>query len=292
MASKELSMTATNASNQIALINESLTGPPAEELVRRSGSHQHNGNPDRQPLRILDNASGIGTLIFRALIPNLNNDQIEKITAGDLDDSYLSFLRERAETAGLSSKIEALKLNQQNPGLESSSFDYIFNNFGVFFAPNDEAVLKETLRILKPGGTAGFSSWNQISWWNEILLPAMKKHLPEAPALPNPADLFPAKGWMETDVVRTKMEGAGFGDVSVEIWSFTPDVAAEDFAKACAHLVKAVVARAWKEEERAKFGGDRFEKALLDYLNSEFEDGKWTGKMKALLTVGEKTITE
>ena len=288
MASKELSTTATNASNQIALINEYLTGPPAQELVRRAKIFEHEDNTDSHPLKILDNASGIGTLIFRALIPSLANDQIGRIIAGDLDENYLSFLRERAESAGLSAKVEAMKLDQQKPGLESSSFDYIFNNFGVFFAPNDEAVLKETLRMLNPGGTAGFTSWHKISWWDEILLPAMKRYLPEAPALPNPANLFPAKGWMETESARTKMERAGFGDVSVEIWSFTPDVSGDEFARACAHLVKAVVARAWKEEEREKFGGDRIEKAILDYLNSEFEGGKWTGKMKAVLTLGRK----
>ncbi|GIZ44831.1 hypothetical protein CKM354_000801700 [Cercospora kikuchii] len=289
MASKELSTTATNASNQIALINEYLTGPPAEELVRRSGIYEHKDRTNSDPLRILDNASGIGTLIFRALIPNLKHDQIEKVTAGDLDENYLSFLRERAETASLSTKIEALKMNQQKPGLESSSFDYIFNNFGVFFAPNDEAVLQETLRMLKPGGIAGFSSWNKISWWDEILLPAMKKYLPGAPALPDPANLFPAKGWMEIESVQTKLEGAGFGDVDVEVWSFTPDVNGEDFAHACAHLVKAVVGRAWKEEERKKFGVEQIERAMRDYLHSEFEAGKWTGKMSAVLALGSKT---
>ena len=67
MASKELSTTATNASDQIALINEYLTGPPAQELVRRSGILDHKDSPNGHPLNILDNASGIGTLIFHAL---------------------------------------------------------------------------------------------------------------------------------------------------------------------------------------------------------------------------------
>ncbi|KAM3416332.1 hypothetical protein BST61_g7937 [Cercospora zeina] len=279
---------ATNASNQIALINEYVTGPPAEELVRRSGIIKDTDKPSsEQPLNILDNSSGIGTLIFRALVPNLNSDQIKKITAGDLDENYLSLLRERAENKSLTSKIQAMKLDQQNPGLESSSFDFIFSNFGVFFAPNDEAVLKETLRMLKPGGTAGFTSWHKISWWDEILLPAMEQYLPGAPALPHPADLFPSEGWMEEENVRAKLESAGFGDVSAEICAFTPDIKAEEFARACAHLVKVVVRRAWEEEDRQRFGGDLVETALLDYSNSQF-GGKWNGKMKAILAFGRK----
>ncbi|KAF2214017.1 hypothetical protein CERZMDRAFT_96043 [Cercospora zeae-maydis SCOH1-5] len=285
---KELSTTATNASNQIAQINEYLTGPPARELVRTSGVLEHTYKSSiQQSLNILDNASGIGTLIFHALVPNLNNDQIENIIAGDLDENYLSFLHERAKSNVLSSKIEAMKLDQQNPGLESNKFDYIFNNFGVFFAPNDEAVLHETLRMLKPSGTAGFTSWHKISWWDEILLPAMERSLPGAPAIPHPANLFPAKGWMEKEGVRAKLEAAGFSGVSVEIWEFTPDVKAEDFARACAHLVKAVVERAWNKQDREKFGGDRIESAMLEYLNNEF-GGKWDGKMKAILALGTR----
>ncbi|KAI9327830.1 hypothetical protein DFJ73DRAFT_782766 [Zopfochytrium polystomum] len=162
-------------------------------------------------LRILDNASGIGTLVFRALIPNLPADQIASITADDLDENYLAVLRRRVPK-DLATKIHAARLDQQSPGLESDHFDYVFNNFGVFFAPSDETVPRETLRMLKPAsGVAGFTSWNKISWWTDVLLPALKKHLPDAPPLPDPKALFPG----------------------------------QDFALACALLAKSIAARAW-----------------------------------------------
>ncbi|KAJ3340625.1 hypothetical protein HDU93_006740 [Gonapodya sp. JEL0774] len=293
MASKELSSTATNASHQIALINEHLTGPPAQEIVGRIlTERQQQQQIPGQPLHILDNASGIGTLIFRAIVPSLQPSQIASITGADLDENYLSFLRQRADSAeyqSLSGKISALRLDQQSPGLESSHFDYIFNNFGVFFAADEDAVLKETLRMLKPNGVAGFTSWNQFSWWTEILLPALAKFLPDAPALPDPKRLFPGQAWFEPESAKKKLESAGFRDVKSEIWSFTPDVEPKDFALACAHLVKSVAARAWSEDAKTKFVGE-IEGAFLRFSEESFDGGRWAGKMKAVLTWGTKQL--
>ncbi|KXS12513.1 S-adenosyl-L-methionine-dependent methyltransferase [Gonapodya prolifera JEL478] len=292
MPSKEISTTATNASHQIALINEHLTGPPAEEIVRRILSERPPPTP-AHPLHILDNASGIGTLIFRAIVPTfaLQPSHIASITGADLDENYLSYLRQRAAAAQyepLSGKISALRLDQQHPGLESSHFDFIFNNFGVFFAPDDNAVLNETLRMLKPHvGIAGFTSWNGFSWWSEILLPALAKFIPDAPALPDPTRLFPSQTWFEPVTAKKKLQGAGFVDVQSEIWSFTPDVDPKDFALACAHLVKSVAARAWSEEAKTKYM-DEIEPAFLRFSLENYEGGRWTGKMKAVLTWGRK----
>jgi len=277
--------TETNASNnEVALINEYVTGPPAEALLTRCGLLKTQ-TTSPAPLRLLDNATGIGTLIFR-LLGSKAYIQIDQIIGADIDVSYLSFLRERASKHAHSS-IEALQLDQQAPGLDSDSFDYIFNNFGVFFASDDEAVLKETHRMLKSGGFAGFTSWAKISWWDEILIPALERYAPDAPPLPHPSKLFAPRGWTDPQSTKVRLESAGFRDVEAEIWAFTPDVDPKDFAMACTHLVKAISARAWSEQDRGRFE-PRIEQAFLDYLNNTFEGGRWTGKMSAVLTWGKK----
>lgn len=273
--------TQTNASNEIALINEHLTGPPAEILLRKSGLLE---TPQSTSPDILDNASGIGTLIFRLLKLSGGRD-FGRIVGADIDEKYLSFLRERAATTGASS-VETVRLDQQLPGFDSDSFDYIFNNFGVFFAPNDAAVLAETLKMLKPGGFAGFTSWVKISWWDEILLPALKFHLPGAPALPDPSKLF-TPGWSDPQTARMKLETAGFADVHSEVYTFTPNITPEAFSQACAHLVKAVTARVWDASARVEFEPS-VEKSLRDYLYMSFDSGRWTGTMSAVVTFGVK----
>lgn len=276
--------TDTNASNRIALINEHVTGPPAAAILERSGLLREVSN-STQSLRLLDNASGIGTLIFR-LLQHAKESSFDRLVGADIDENYLSYLRERASSAGFS-RVQALRLDQQDPRLDNESFHYIFNNFGVFFAPNDVAVLAETLRMLKHGGLAGFTSWAKISWWDEVFLPALARYLPDAPALPHPTMIFPSKGWTDAESARVKLETAGFVDVNAEVWSFTPEVSPEDFALACAHLVKAMTARCWDEAARARFEGS-IEKAFRDYAYETFDGGRWTGTMSAVLTWGRK----
>ena len=285
MAQQPLTSTATNASYQIALINEHITGPPAEELLRRCGLFEKQASSEG-PVHLLDNASGIGTLIFRLLAADTHR-HLDKLIGADIDENYLAFLRQRATDTGFSSIVEAIHLDQQTPGLDSESVNYIFNNFGVFFSPQDDLVVAETYRMLKSGGIAGFTTWNKISWWDEILLPAFDQYLPEAPGLPHPGQMFPKKGWSEVQSARGKLETAGFVEVQSEAWSFTPDISAADFAKACAHLVKTISARAWEESAREKFE-PQIENALLEYLNNTFVDGRWTGTMTAILTSGKK----
>ncbi|KIV87566.1 hypothetical protein PV11_03103 [Exophiala sideris] len=283
MASKGLT-TQTNASNHIALINECMTGPPAEAILKKCGLLDP--RPDSAaPLYLLDNASGIGTLIFRLLKHN-SNISFRRIVGADIDENYLSFLRERAAKKGVPS-VEALRLDQQAPELDSASFEFIFNNFGVFFAPKDTAVLTETHRMLRSGGFAGFTSWAKLAWWDELLLPALDRYVAGAPALPDPTKLFPATGWMDPQTARAKLQDAGFVEVHSEIWSFTPEVSAEDLALACTHLVKAVSARAWDESARLRFE-PLIEDAFRRYLYDSFEGGRWTGKMSAVLTWGRK----
>lgn len=275
----------TNATNKIALINEYMTAPPAEAVLEKSGLLTASPD-DVGPLKLLDNASGIGTLIFRLL---KHNPQLEfdALIAGDIDETYLAFARERASENGAPSAFEARKLNQQAPGLEDASFDFIFNNLGVFFGPNDTAVLSETHRMLKVGGTAGFTSWQKLTWWDEILVPALARYLPDAPTLPYPTLIFPSKGWDDPAQTRAKLEEAGFVDVQAETYSFVPEISTEDLTTACTLLVKVISARAWDADAKARFE-PHIQKAFHDYLHESFEGGKWTGKMIAVLTLGKK----
>ncbi|KAI9312045.1 hypothetical protein DFJ73DRAFT_886162, partial [Zopfochytrium polystomum] len=193
---KKLSTTATNASDQIALINEYLTGPPAVELVRQIGLvHRQKARP-----------------------------------AADA----------HAHPCASSTTLPAS-------------------------APSPAS------------GVAGFTSWNKISWWTDVLLPALKKHLPDAPPLPDPKALFPRPG--------LRLRAAGFVDVHSVVWGFVPDVDPKDFALACAHLAKSVAARAWNEEAKAKYLGE-IEGAFLRFLEEEFDGGRWTGQDEGRVDVG------
>ncbi|TKA22461.1 hypothetical protein B0A50_08004 [Salinomyces thailandicus] len=279
----------TNPSaSRIIAVNEKVTGPPAAEMLRRCEIT----NPQ---LNILDNACGGGILtaeVLRLAAQQPEGFHLDKVVAGDIDEQMLSYVRQRKENNTVAQPnaweiVTAERIDQQDIPYPAGTFTHIFNNFGVFFCPDDTKAMSETLRALKHGGTAGFTSWKNISWWSEIAQPALAEYIPEAPTLPAPGQLFPNRGWSDPSVIPGKMQSVGFTDVRVDEYSFTPNVEPADFAEAMAVLVKVGTKRLWSEDENKEFAG-RIENALLHYMKGKWEGGRWTGKMVAIMALGKK----
>jgi len=145
----------------IVTTNERVTGPPGVEMLKLANITQ------QTDLEILDLACG-GGIISSELIatPSL---KIKRIVAGDLDDQMLTFTSDKRDAILKSSpnsnwsRVETQKMSQTSLPLPDATFDYVFNNFGVFFHPDEKATLTETLRVLKPNGVAGLTSWKAIA---------------------------------------------------------------------------------------------------------------------------------
>ena len=277
MASSESNLLNTNPADvRVIQTNEKVTGPPAIEMIRRCGI-----GSESEPVQLLDNACGGGVVIsevLRMARKDPNKLKITRIVGSDTDERMLSYVRQRSEEAGLLPKVEVLQIDQQSVSLPDYTFSHVFNNFGIFFVPDDEAALSETFRIIKPGGHAGFTSWKSIDWWPSLVMPAISASIPEAPALPAPSTVFPSRGWNDPAAIPEKLKKAGFTDVQVSEYAFTPDVGAKEFAKACAILIKTITRRLWTIEQNQRFA-DQIEPALLNYLRENFPDGKWNGQM-------------
>lgn len=269
----------------IVITNERVTGPPGVEMLKLANINQ------QSEIEVLDLACG-GGIISSELIDNPSL-KIKRITAGDLDDQMLTFTSTKRDSYLISSpnsnwsRVETQKMSQTSLPLPNATFDYVFNNFGVFFHPDEYATLTETLRVLKPNGTAGLTSWKAIAWWAEVADPALAQYLPEAPKLPAPGGLFPTKGWNDPEAIPAKLEQAGFRDVKVSEYKFKPKVEAEPFAQATGFLVQSIAKRVWSEDIYGKFGGE-IEAALVQYLKANYEGGVWDGDMTAIITLGSK----
>jgi ubiquinone/menaquinone biosynthesis C-methylase UbiE len=269
----------------IVTTNERVTGPPGVEMLKLANINQ------QTELEVLDLACG-GGIISSDLISNPSL-KIKRIVAGDLDDQMLTLTSNKRDAILKSShdsnwsRLETQKMSQTSLPLPDAIFDYVFNNFGVFFHPDENATLTETLRVLKPNGTAGLTSWKAIAWWAEVADPALATYLPEAPKLPAPGGLFPTKGWNDPEAIPAKLEQAGFRDVKVSEYKFKPRVEAEPFAQATGFLVQSIAKRVWSEDVYGKFGG-QIEAALVQYLKASYEGGIWDGDMTAIITLGSK----
>ena len=273
-------------SQEVVTTNERVTGPPGMEMLRLSNIVQ------QTPVEALDLGCG-GGIITSQLLESTSN--IKRIVAGDIDDQMLAIVTAKRDSEINSnsnsnsgwSLVEVQKMNQTSIPLPHSTFTHVFNNFAIFFLPDDSPALAETHRVLKPSGQAGFTSWKSIAWWTAVVEPALSQYLPEAPKLPNPSALFGASGWSDVDAIRSKLEKAGFQDVRVSEFMFAPMVEAGPFAKATALLVQGIAKRVWSGEEFEKFGG-KIEGALLQYLEEKFENGVWDGEMTAIVALGTK----
>jgi ubiquinone/menaquinone biosynthesis C-methylase UbiE len=269
----------------IVTTNERVTGPPSVEMLKLANIIQ------QTELEILDLACG-GGIISSKLADN-KSLTIKRIVAADLDDQMLAFTSTKRDAILKTSpdspwsRVETQKMNQTSLPLPDATFDYVFNNFGVFFHPDEKATLTETLRVLKPNGTAGLTSWKAIAWWAEVADPALAQYLPEAPKVPAPGGLFPTKGWNDPEAIPAKLEQAGFRDVKVSEYKFKPKVEAEPFAQATGFLVQSIAKRVWSEDVYGKFGG-QIEGALVQYLKAKYEGGVWGGDMTAIITLGTK----
>lgn len=266
--------------------NEKVTGPAARRLVENA--HMFDG--PFQELKIIDNACGGGILtreLFALARKHQTSDRsISRVVAADIDERMIDYVEQLAEENNWQ-QVETLRADQQSMALEGESFTHILSSFGIFFSPDDSKVLSETLRLLRPGGIAGFTSWKYLGWWHDIAVPVLAETFPDAPKLPHPATIFPSKGWNDPDQVHRKMEAAGLKYVQIEELSFTPEAEAAGFAAACAFLVKGMAAKLWPEEVFRRYGEDVLP-ALERYIRGKCKDGRWDGKMIALIAVGRK----
>jgi ubiquinone/menaquinone biosynthesis C-methylase UbiE len=52
---------------------------------------------------------------------------------------------------------------------QSNAFDVVLSTFGVMFAPNQEQVASELLRVVRRGGRIGLANWTPGGWIGEML---------------------------------------------------------------------------------------------------------------------------
>lgn len=165
---------------------ESVTGTCAPHLVRFAGI--------TRGTKVLDVACGTGVVALTAA--RLGAD----VTGIDLTPELIARAKENAALMKLSvawheGDAEALPV-------PDASFDVVVSQFGHMFAPRPDVVIKDMLRVLKPGGTIAFSTWPPelfVGRWFKLL----SQYVP-AP----PPDVSPPPHWGDPNIVRERLGGA------------------------------------------------------------------------------------
>ena len=169
---------------------EHVSGTAAPHLVRFAGI--------RPGDRLLDVACGTGVVALTAARLGA------KVTGLDLTPELIAHARENAALMEIEAQFQEGDAEALPFG--DASFDVVLSQFGHMFAPRPEVVVREMLRVLKPGGRIAFSTWPP-----ELLVGRMFAMMGRYNP-PPPPGVAPPQLWGDPNVIVERL-GGGVRDV-------------------------------------------------------------------------------
>jgi ubiquinone/menaquinone biosynthesis C-methylase UbiE len=129
--------------------------------------------------RVLDVAAGNGAAAVAAA------RRWADVVATDLVDHVLDSARLIAEAFGLSVRTQVA--DAQDLPFEDDSFDVVMSAFGSMFAPDQQAVADEAIRVCRPCGRIGLATWTPASLMGDVFR-VTERRVPLARGLRGAAD--------------------------------------------------------------------------------------------------------
>lgn len=167
---------------------------------------------DPQPgQRLLELAAGIGETGFLAaelLRPG------GTLVSSDGAEAMVAHARARAEQLGLRN-VEFKPIDLEWIDARTAEFDGVICRWGFMFALDRDAALRETRRVLRPGGRLALATWTEAARnpWAMVTRAALyDAGLVDDLALASPGPFDLASPSQLTEL----LEGAGFADVRIE----------------------------------------------------------------------------
>lgn len=301
-------------------LGEPITGAFALELLTQLGLRDQ-----EDPVHFLDLASGTG-IVPKHAVTMLNQARSrsnlleeDRFTCTDLAPLMLEALQSRIEVEAWpvdQRQIEVSVGDMRDTKMPADTYTHVTCSFGPLMAPSPERVLDESLRVLRPGGVAGWTGWCKLGWHQDMkrALSDVRKaasercrdattnandhKLSKLPDLQPAGDIvlrfagidirqLRADGvkeedlprWDQADFFRLQVVKAGFSDVKVSLIEKAFSV---DFTTA-SQMTKPVVnilATLWTQQERDQLAGIDLAEKLEEWWVERFkEDDVKDGKI-------------
>ena len=164
---------------------------------------------------VLEIAAGIGDTGFLAA------ELIEPggtLITSDLVPEMLSAAQRRAEALGIGNvrfrQIDAEVIDQP-----AASLDGVIGRWGYMLMPDPEAALRDTRRVLKPGGRLALAAWGDPADnpWTVLPVKELQERGLVEPMPPGPGQF----AWAPEGTTEEFLEAAGFVEFEVESLPFT-----------------------------------------------------------------------
>ncbi|HEY7621430.1 MAG TPA: methyltransferase domain-containing protein [Solirubrobacteraceae bacterium] len=160
--------------------------------------------------RVLELAAGLGDTGLLAA-SRVGPDGSVLITDGT--EGMVAAAREHVEEVG-ATNVELRTMQAEWIDLPAASVDGVLCRFGYMLLVDPEAALRETRRVLKPGGRVAFAVWDELGRnpWMGVIRKALAESgfAPAQPEGPGPFSLG------SPDAVRDLLDTTGFDDIEVE----------------------------------------------------------------------------
>ena len=202
----------SNFTPRVIAASEAVISTPALALLKQckvGSGHAPSG------IVLLDNACGCATVTKQLLgltQPSLPQDM--QIVCGDLDMTMVECTQQLIEARGWSSQVRCEKFDSHNTPFQSAKFTHVLMNFGPQLMRDAELMLKETHRILKTGGTIGFTTWTKPGF-----MPSFMTVFPDF----SPGATPVAGEWRDAHKMTEILTAIGFHDVEVNPVDFETD---------------------------------------------------------------------
>ncbi|KAJ9284827.1 hypothetical protein DTO021C3_7573 [Paecilomyces variotii] len=246
---------------------EGITGPYAKHLVEQSGIQ----SIKERPLIILDNACGTGVVadnLHELLDEEAKNNM--QLTCADVSEVMLEITKRRIQEEGWKNT-ETKVVDAQKTDLASSHYSHVFAAFVIMALPDPFAAIKESFRILKPGGTFAFSTWIKSGWFSDLrdAVATIPGNLP----FPSQKEFLAAIGkghWDDEAWIASCLREHGFEDVSVKPIQETVVVDNHDqFITMLSSMIPLITSRFWSEDQKQAHEKD-IAPVMRTYLENKY----------------------
>ena len=194
---------------------------------------------------VLDLAAGVGDTGFLA------SELIEPggtLITSDFVAEMLTAAQRRAEQLG----IRNVRLKQvdlaQPLDFEAATMDAVLCRWGYMLVEDPEAALRETRRILRPGGRLALAAWADpdANQWSSLPVRLLVERGAIEPAEPGPGQF----AWAQEGVVAEHLDAVGFVEYDVEAIDFSMRYASVEDWWATARQMGLLVREARVDDEQ------------------------------------------
>jgi len=149
------------------------------------------------------------------------------LISSDFSPEMLAAARRRADELGVANvrfkQIDA----ETSIDIEAASVDGVLCRWGYMLLADPEHALRETRRILKPGGRVSLAAWTDPADNPWAVLPS--RELQERGLVEPPDRTLPGQfAWAREGMIAENLEAAGFSEHHVEALDFTMDYNSAD----------------------------------------------------------------